>query len=105
MIALLVAFGAAFNAEAVDQGPYTCQVALVGPFFNRTAAYVKSTDFPDGIWVVLNKETEKALLATILTARSLGADVWCYIMGDSVNVSGTPMQTVSAICIVADADE
>lgn len=103
-VALIAILGLVVCAEAssVEQGAYTCKVQMVGPFFDRIAAYVTNPAFPDGIWVALRKESEKELLATILTARSLGADVWMFIVGDSVNVAGTPMQTVGAVCIIAD---
>jgi hypothetical protein len=103
MFAVAMVFDASAATTQVAAGAYRCQIDLVGQFTGRAAVLLTSDSWgTDKVWVVLNGATEKNLLATALTARSLGADVWCYIMGDSVIVGGTPMQTLNGVCIYAD---
>ncbi len=84
-----------FCAQAAEyQG--LANVNLVGQFLDRPAlniTYGSTTS-----WVVLEQGSEKNLLATALTAVSLGADVWVSLNGVVMH-AGTSMPICEAFCI------
>ena len=92
------------QAATAPQGWSFCEIDYIGPLFGKTVMALTSTEgkWVGNVWVILDSATEKPMLATALTARSLDAVVKCWIMGDSVNVAGMPMQTLYGVGIVPE---
>lgn len=81
LIAVVVMGVCADKAEAATatQGFHNCQIVYAGSFFGKATLGLTSSDWTGTVWVDLDPATEKSLLATALTARSLGATVSCWI--------------------------
>jgi hypothetical protein len=92
VVFVLVLGGAALAADY--QGP--AKVNLIGQFLDRPALNI--TYDSTTRWVVLEEGSEKNLLATALTAISLGADVWVSLNGEVMH-AGISMPICEAFCI------
>lgn len=78
------------EAATASQGFHSCKIVYAGSFFGKSTLGLTSSDWTGTVWVSLDPANEKNMLATALTARSLDANVNCWIKGD-VEADGNQM--------------
>jgi hypothetical protein len=90
------------SADPLAKGWHNfCTIETTGQLFNRTLLTLTCDDHSTPkVWVVLNQDKYKELLAVALTAESTGAPVRAWVMDDSVNVAGVQCQTLYGLMLI-----
>jgi hypothetical protein len=89
------------SADPLPQGWHNfCNVNYTGELFNRALLTLTCEGHStSNVWVVLNTDKEKELLATALSAQTAGKPVKAWVMGDSVSIAGINAQTLYGLMI------
>ena len=96
------------QAATIPNNWYKCSIDYVGVAFGSAVIYLTITKGDlegEKIKVKMDDSSEKEMLATALTARSIGAEVFCWVLGagDMVNIGGEDHYMLYAIGPVPDA--
>ena len=86
------------NAFAISQGWHIVTVDYAGPVFGKMVIRVDAVNnsFTDQ-WLELNSDMDKSLLATALTAMTMGSQARIWVMDDPHNLVGLTVQTCYSI--------
>jgi hypothetical protein len=90
------------SAAPLSQGWHNfCNVEYAGQLFNRSLLTLTCDDHATpNVWVVLNTDKAKELLAVALSAQAAGKPVRAWVMGDSVNIAGINAQTLYGLMTI-----
>jgi hypothetical protein len=100
--ALAFTFVPAKSFAAISQGWHSATITYAGPFFDQIVIKVDSTRTTDpftGQWLVLNRTTQNALLATALSAVSMQLPVDIFVYNDPRTIAGIQVQTCAVLLI------
>ena len=91
-------FFTSYASAQISQGFHDVTILYAGPFFDRIIILVNAVDGSFAYqWLELNGGNDKALLATALTAMSMGNPVRAWVMNDPHTVAGLAVQTCYSI--------
>ena len=101
-IALAFTFVPVKSFADISQGWHSATITYAGPFFDQIIIKVNSTKATDPFtnqYLVFNRTTQNALLATALSAISMQLPVDVFVMGDARFIGPIRAQTCTVLLV------